>query len=347
VSGPLVADVAVNDPVTGGTTVMGQALTYGTPAPTLNLVTAPSGVVPLGQTDAIPFAVLALAADGVTPIAGETITFTASGAVSFGACGANTCSVATNASGIASTGVTPLAAGPLTLSAAGSSGTVTASFTGAVEIRTAGAANPVEYIAAGAVASWTPQVSLSDNLTSTAGVAVTWLPVSGAINVSPGVSSATAQGTAQALATAGPLAAGAQATARACAWATVCATFAAQGVDAADLRIAIVSGAGQSVSASSTLVPVVFQVTDVAGHPVDGASVAIHQTIDAWQAACPARGRCPVAPANGSAALSVASDASGLVTVTPIQTAGAAGITSIAAAIGTQGFVSLSIQKHP
>ena len=96
----LVADVTVNDLVTGGVTVMSRALTYGTPAPTLNLVTAPSGTIAPGQTAAVPFAVRALAADGITPLAGQSITFTASaGTVNFGACGAATCTLQTDATG--------------------------------------------------------------------------------------------------------------------------------------------------------------------------------------------------------------------------------------------------------
>jgi len=344
----LVADVAVSDLVTGGTTVMPQSLTYGTPAPTLNLVAAPSGTVASGQTAAIPFTVQALAADGVTTIAGQAITFTASiGAVTFGACGANTCTVSTNAAGTASTTINPLAPGTITLSAAGAAGTVMISFTAASEIRTAIPANPVEYIAAGAVASWAPEVNLADNLAPVAGMAVAWTPTSGAISVSPSQSYANTQGAAQTLATAGPLASGTQATAIACAWATTCATFTAVGVDAADLRLAIISGAGQSVSASGTLAPIVLQVTDAAAHPVAGANVEVHQTIDGWQTACPARGRCPIAPVYGSLESTIASDANGLITITPIQTANTAETTNIAAATGTQGFISLAIQKHP
>jgi hypothetical protein len=344
----LVADVSVNDLVTGGTTIMSQSLTYGTPTPTLNLVTAPSRTIATAQTAATPFAVQAIAADGVTPLAGQSISFTASGgAVTFGACGASSCTIQTDATGTASTTVTPLSPGAITLSATGMAGTVTASFTAATEIRTATPINPEEYIAAGATASWTPQISLTDNLNPIAGVPVSWHPISGRIAVSPSQSAASEQGIAQTSATAGPLAAEAQASISACAWLTVCATFTTQGVDAADLRLTIISGASQSISASSTFNPVVLEVTDTAAHPVAGAVVQIHQTIDAWQAPCPSRGSCPVTPTYASSTSSVVSDANGLVTVIPIQATDAAETTNIAAATGTQGFVSLAIQKQP
>lgn len=347
-SSALLADVTVTDLVTGGTTVMTRALTYGTPVPSLNVLTAPSGTIVIGQTAAIPFAVRAIAADGITPIVGQSITFTASGgAVKFGACGAAVCTLPTDASGSASTAVTPLAPGVITVSATGLAGTATVSFTAATQVRTATAANPIEYVAANAVTTWTPQVNLADNIASTTGVIVNWQAVSGPITVSPVQTIANTQGSAQTIATVGPLAAGAQSVAAACAWSTVCATFTTQGVDPADLRLVVTSGAGQSVHAADTLAPIVMQVTDAAGDPVAGAVVQIHQTVDAWQMVCPDRGRCPVAPVYGSSASSVTSDANGLITVSPMQVPGVAEVTNIAAATGTQGFISLAVQKQP
>lgn len=343
----LVADVSVNDLVTGGVTIMPQALTYGTPLPRLALVSAPSGMVASGQNAAVPFAVQALAADGTTPIAGQSITFTASmGSVMLGACGSSSCTVATNASGMASTSITPLGPGPITLSATGTAGSVAVSFSAVSETRTAAMYNPVEYIAAGSVVSWTPEVILTDNLSSATGVNVTWAPVAGTVSVSPGQSAADAQGKAETVATAGPLDAGTQATASACAWVTTCATFAAQGVDATELRLSVVSGAGQFVPPGDTLTPVVLQVTDAENHPVAGARVEVHQAINAWQVPCPARGRCPVPPIYGTSASSAVSDANGLVSIVPIQMAGAPETTNIAAATGTQGFLSVALQKH-
>jgi hypothetical protein len=88
-------------------------------------------------------------------------------------------------------------------------------------------------------------------------------------------------------------------------------------------------------------------VTDTDSHPVAGAVVQIYQTVNAWEAACPDRGRCPVAPVYASSASSITSDANGMITVTPQQVAGVAGVTNIAAATGTQGFISLALQEQP
>jgi len=149
------------------------------------------------------------------------------------------------------------------------------------------------------------------------------------------------------LTTVGPLAPGAQALLSACAWTSVCATFTAQGVDQADLRIVAVSGAGQTVAGGGDLTPVVLRITDMAADPVAGAVVEIYQTVVAWQPPCPDRGRCPIAPVLASSQSSVVSDENGLVTVMPQQLTGVAETTHLAAATGTEGFLSLALEKQP
>jgi hypothetical protein len=229
----------------------------------------------------------------------------------------------------------------------GSAGVQVALFTAVALLRTATALQAAEYVAEGATVVWTPQLALTDNSASTAGVVVSWSTTSGAIVLSPAQTQASAQGVAETVATIGPLTAGAQAVASGCAWSSVCASFTAYGVAAANLRLAVVSGANQVVGANNTLVPVVLMVTDTDSDPVAGAVVQIYQTVSAWGPACPGRGRCPIAPVIASSTSSMTSDASGRITVTPQQVAGVAGVTNLAAATGTQGFVSLTLQEQP
>lgn len=348
VSTALVADVSVVDRSTGGTTVMTQALSYAAPATTLSLLTAPAGALIVGQQATVPFAVQVLQADGVTPVISEAVTFTATtGTVQFAACGAATCTLHTDANGIASTFVTPQTSGAVTVQATGVDGTAIASFTAITQIRTATAVQPVEYVATGATVAWTPQLNIADNTASTTGVVIDWRTISGDVTVSPGQSQADAQGTTSTMATVGSLAPGAQARISGCAWTSVCATFTTQGVDPADLRLVAVSGAGQIVSASGALNPVVLLVTDAASHPVAGAVVQVYQTVDAWQLSCPDRGRCPIPPVLASTHYSLISDANGLLTITPQQLVGVAETTNLAAATGTQGFLSLTLEKQP
>ncbi len=344
----LTANVAVTDLSTGGSTVMTQSLSYAAPAATLNLLSAPSGTVALGQPATVPFAVKVLSADGITPIVGEAITFSATtGSVQFAVSGATTCVINTDANGIASTIVTPLSTGAIVLQAAGVDGTVTASFNAAARIQTATAVQTTEYVAAGATIAWTQQLNVSDNFASTAGLLVGWQVSSGPIAVSPAQSEVSAGGIAQTTATVGPLASGAEALLSACVWTTVCATFSAEGVDPADLRLVVVSGADQTVAVGGLFTPVVLRVTDTASHPVAGASVQIYQTVDAWQSPCPDRGRCPVPPILASSQISMVSDADGLLAVVPQQISGAAETTNLAAATGTQGFLTLTLQAQP
>jgi hypothetical protein len=101
------------------------------------------------------------------------------------------------------------------------------------------------------------------------------------------------------------------------------------------------------IAANGTLAAVILQVTDAAGHPVAGAPVKVYQTVDGWQPACPDRGRCPIPPTYASSQTSLVSDVNGLLTVAPEQLFGVAETTDFAAATGTQGFLSLTLEKQP
>jgi hypothetical protein len=177
-------------------------------------------------------------------------------------------------------------------------------------------------------------------------VVVVWSAV-GTMVLAQGSSAANALGVAETSAVVGPLAVGGQATGEACAWGTVCASFAAVGVDPAGWRVVVVSGAGQTVAAGTAFAPVVVMVTDASGDPVVGAGVAVHQTVSAAEMACPARGRCPIAPVLAASSATAVSDANGLVSVAPVQIAGVGEVTNVAVAAGAQGFVALSVAQAP
>jgi hypothetical protein len=355
-TGPV--DVAVIDLSTRGTTVMTGALTYGNIAPdVMTLVSAPSGTVAAGAATTVSFAVRVFLGDGVTPVVGLPVTFSVSpGGVQFGACPAAPCVVLTDASGLASTTVTPMTFGTFTLQATAVGAVQTAAFQAVV--RSISSIQPVEYVAAGATVAWTLQVSVVQNGAPAAGATVDW-SASGMMTFASGSGSASGSassmvnplGVAQVGAVAGPLAAGAQATAQGCAWTNVCTNFAAVGVDQSNWRLVVISGAGQSVAASgpgpATFAPVVMMVTDGSGNPVAGAPVAVHQTVVAAEMPCPARGPCPIAPVLAASNAATVSDANGLVSVTPMQIGGVGEVTNIAAATGTQGFVSLPLEQQP
>lgn len=345
----IAADVTVRDLVSGATATMSGALNYAAPQPTLVLVSAPSGQVFTGTPSSVPFAVQLLQGDGVTPIAGAAIDLSlTAGQARFDACGAGTCTLLTGAQGKIATTITPLAAGPVTLLASsGVGGTVTASFTALARLQSLTALNADLYIAAGGHVDWPLQVLATDNAAPVGGTPVQWSANSGGVTFSATTTAVDAAGLAQAVSGIGPLSANATASISACAWTSICASFIAQGVAPDQWGIEVIGGAGQSVAPGAALAPIVFRVVDSAGHPVAGASVYIHQTVEPWAGPCPATGRCPAAPVYGGSSTTSISAIDGTVSATPMDLAGQPVIANIVAASGTQGFVSLTVARHP
>ena len=173
-------DVVVTDLSTGATSTMTGAVTYSS-APRLpnviKLISAPSGTVFIGAIYSgsnpapPPFAVQIFGPDGVTPVPGESVTFSATaGSVQFVACpnSSGTCTVTTDANGIASAPVSPQAAGAITLLATDGSLTQTVSFTAELQ---AGSIN-IWLAPSGSVPVGQQQLIALNELTTTG----QWLP---------------------------------------------------------------------------------------------------------------------------------------------------------------------------
>ncbi len=116
-------DITVTDLGTGASTTMSGALTYhaGALPNSMRVVSAPVGSGYVGDTMPAPFSVQVVAADGVTPVMGDPVTFSAaSGSAGLGACSASgtACTILTDSTGMATTKVTPLQSGSVTLRAA-------------------------------------------------------------------------------------------------------------------------------------------------------------------------------------------------------------------------------------
>jgi hypothetical protein len=114
-----VATVQVMDPVTGSFSQMIGALTYGAaPTDQLFLLQGNGQSSPVGAQAPTMIRVRVTASDGITPVNGATIAWSATNGVNFFACnGATSCSVLTDESGEASTWVTPTAAAAATITA--------------------------------------------------------------------------------------------------------------------------------------------------------------------------------------------------------------------------------------
>jgi hypothetical protein len=289
------------------------------------------------------------ATDGVTPVAGATVQIVATGAAAtFASCGAASCTLTTNASGFAQSVFTALNAGTITLTATEQSGgaSVQATVNVVDPVRIVTSATAPRYLAAGAAASWTVAVGATQDGVAAAGQTVAWTAGSG-VNLGAASGVTDANGTAVVSVSTTGLSGGTQVAVQGCAWVTVCAGSSVFGVDPSQWTVAVVSGAGQSLQASLTLSPAVLQVVDLAGHVLQGATVTIYQTVDAWEGVCPARGRCAAAPVLASSQKILTTDANGAISVTPLEVAGVASVVHIVAVTGTQGFVSLSLTKTP
>jgi hypothetical protein len=112
-------NVTISDPVSGAVTTMTSAVVYGAAA-TDNIVLL-SGLnpsTPVGVPATNPLIVRVLASDGVTPVSGATVGWSAGSNVQLTACGGGqTCSITTDQSGYASTWLTPTAVGVANITA--------------------------------------------------------------------------------------------------------------------------------------------------------------------------------------------------------------------------------------
>jgi len=114
-----VQNIAITDPATGSSATLTGALTLGAgPNDMLKLAQGGNSPTPVGMTAATPIRVVVTSPDGITPVSGATIQWTANNAAALSACsGASTCYAFTDESGQVETRVTVGATGTATISA--------------------------------------------------------------------------------------------------------------------------------------------------------------------------------------------------------------------------------------
>jgi hypothetical protein len=356
-----VVDVVVSDATTGGSTDMQGAMKYVVGnVDQVSLVSAPA-VLETGFTATTPFAVRVFKSDGVTPVASATVTFVVVGsgggaAVVTGCQSGPGCVVKTDATGLASTPVMGIAAGSVTVSGTELTGgnSAHAVIADADPVRTVVINAVPQYLAAGASGSWSLGLTATQDNVAAASVGVVWTTPTVGLTLTPPGELTAANGWAGVVAAVSAISGGPGGiggsvnVATGCVWSTVCASWTVYGVATSQWTIAVSSGAGQSVQvAGAMLAPVVLLVTDGVGHVLPGASVNVYQTDYAWEGACSATGACASAPVLKMARSTAASDANGLVTVTPLRAAGVAQVVKIAAATGTKGFATASLTVTP
>jgi hypothetical protein len=113
-----VQNITISDPVSGASTSMTGVMTYGAAATDKIQISGSGPPVIVGLPAINPIIVSVFASDGVTPVVGATIGWSAPGTVQLSACGgAAACTVITDESGKAWTWATPTAAGVVTITA--------------------------------------------------------------------------------------------------------------------------------------------------------------------------------------------------------------------------------------
>lgn len=342
----VLADVAVVDVATGGTSVIHGALSFAAASVNqIGLVFAPSQI----ETGVAAMFAVRVTSDGVTAVAGAKVRMAATGssaAAMFAPCSAQQCNLTTDASGFAQSGFTATAAGTLALMATELSGAAQVQATVVVTdpVRTVSIPSAMLYLAAGSSANWSVTANAQQNGLPAAGVPVTWTASAG-LSVSASTNVTDASGAASIGVSTTGLPSG-LVSVQGCAWVILCASASVLAVDPAEWVLSVSSGAGQSVQAATKLAPVVLLVTDATGHPLQAATVNVYQTVDRWNP-CPASGRCPATPVLTSSRTVFTTDAAGLISVTPLEVSNTASTVNIAASSGTQGFVSLVLVKTP
>ncbi len=322
------------------------------PQDVLAATSTPGSSVYTGNAAAIPLTVRLTLADGSTPVAGSPISFSSSGvgSVSFAACNATSCTLNTAADGTVSTVVQGAAVGNVTLTASPASGTGAQPVTLAFEVLANEfvlTATPQHtWIAAGVPVSLTLNAAATLNGNADGGETLQW---SGTAGLQPASASSVtgATGSSSMWASASPLAAGSSSIATVCAKTSVCQNFTVTGVASASFVVKIVSGGAQAAQSGASLLPLIIEVTDAAGHPVASAPVTVSQTVTALNQLCPTHGRCPAAPVLTSKIDTIISSLDGTVTVIPLSISGVATQTELAISSGTQGFATAVVSSNP
>ena len=283
-----VQNVTIIDPITGAFSIMTEALTFGAAASD-NIVLLPSAnsPTPVGTQAVHPVSVRVVASDGVTPVSGATVGWSASNSAALSVCGgASSCSAITDESGLASTWVTPAMSGAITITATLAPGiynppkSVATTVSGTESALDIGVTTPYLWIAQGATIS----------LPLTARVLSNGVPQSGAtVNFTlsgPGsLSALSAQTNSNGYVTVNialtQFSTAMQVSACVAPENTPCQNIYANPVSTSLQNLQAVAGARQAATQGHIFQPLVVRVTDSSSppNPVVGAAVTFQTTV--------------------------------------------------------------------
>ena len=281
--------IVVTDPVSGAFSQMQDALTYGASASDqLLLLQGLEPATPVNAQAANPIRVRVVAADGLTPVNGATIAWSASNGTQLLACnGGSSCSVLSDESGEASTMVTPTVTGQSTITALlapasyPSPKSQQATLVATSSTLDLAAVVPTQWVGQGATLDVPLTVRALDLGVPQAGVVVNFKVVKGAATLSAASATTNSSGYAAISAHLANHSADVQVTACVAPGNAPCQTFTMFATPAALWTLELVSGTAQAVPVGQPFQPLVLRVTDgsPAADPVLGVSVALQITL--------------------------------------------------------------------
>jgi hypothetical protein len=281
--------VTITDPATGSATTMTNALTYGAAASD-TIVLVGNGLnpsTPVGTQAPNPVSVQVLAADGVTPVSGATIGWSASNAPQFSVCGgASSCTVTTDESGRTATWLVPSAVGTSTITATLAPGvyspakSVSATLSATESSSDIGVLTPYLWISQGATISIPLTARVLSNGSPKSKAPVNFIVMQGSGTLSAASAQTDAKGYATVSASVTQFASTVQVSACVGPTNAPCQPFYLNPVPLASQTLQQIAGAGQ-VSVGPAFQPVVVRVTDFSSppNPVIAAPVSFLSTV--------------------------------------------------------------------
>lgn len=347
--------ITLTDPATGGSTTLTDVLTYGAaPTDTVVLLSGLNPETPVGTQATNPITVRVLAGDGITPVAGATIGWSATNSVQLSACsGASSCSVVTDQSGFAATEATPSVAGAATITATLAPGvyspsqSVSATLSATEPATAIGALSQYTWIAQGATLSVPITVAVLSNGAPQNNATVNFAIISGSGTLSAASAQTNANGYATVSLGLTQFAAAVQVNACVAPSNAPCQQIYFNIVTPAQLNLLPVSGAEQ-ISAAQPFQAIVIRAINSATppNPVLGAAVNFQNTVMRPESGESGQPATPVIL--NVSQTSVISDANGLATVVP-SSAGFDGPlqVNVMATAGTNAMLDFPLQLLP
>ena len=283
------ASILVTDPVSGASSQMTGALTYGALATDLLLLLqGAEPATPVGSAAANAIRVRAVAADGITPVSGATIAWSATNGLQFSACSrTSSCSVLSDEAGESSSWVIPAATGqstitialaPLSYSPPQSQQATVLGTSTALDLV---AVTPTRWVGQGATLAVPLTVEALDLGVPKANVAVNFAITKGTASLSAGSGTTNGSGFATITAQLTNQSADVQVSACVAPNNAPCQTFTLFSTPSSRWTLETVSGSPQVVPAGQSFQPLVMRVTDgsLAANPVMGVTVTFETTL--------------------------------------------------------------------